>query len=235
MRGLGNPHTLRARLAISAATVAGVALSLGVAAPAYADGPVVLTAPYDSASHIAYCYPGDSGSCTATADAEAGTGHLGFSLSATAPSPSVGGNPNSQGHAEIHATYLLTHPAAYVDFKVLVHVPLAQVRFSGLLGLGSSASVSAYLSSADLPCAGSGCIANDGATLAQASNGGMQALSSTLVFTYRLVNQSGGDLPPGQISTVVGVAGNAVLGALDIGTVYSTVDATVTSITVTPA
>jgi hypothetical protein len=230
MRGLGTPSKRGSRLSLAAA--AATALSLGVAAPVFADGPVVMTAPYDSADHVAYCF----GTCTATANADASTGEISFSLSATADAPGVGDNANAQGHSQVLSSYVLAVPTGSVTYSVAVHLSSASVGFSGPVAGGAYAESNVYITSDDGPCANAGCMVSSGGTLLSSSNGSSSSMSSQdLTYTYTLVNQSGGDLPPGQLTTTVGIAGNAGLVSGDVGTESSSADATVTSITLTVA
>jgi len=234
MRGLGKPSKRGSRLSLAAA--AATALSFGVAAPAFADGPVVMTAPYDSADHIAYCYPGGAGSCTATANAAASTGEVTLSLSATSDAPGAGDGANAQGHGEVDSSYTLAVPAASVTYSVAVHLSSASVGFSGPVAGGSYAESHVYISSDDQTCASSGCMANYDPTLLSSTNGSSSSMSSQdLTYTYTLANPNGGNLPPGQLTTTVGIAGNAGLGSGDVGTESNSAGATVTSITLTVA
>lgn len=232
MRGIS--RTRGARLALAAASVG--ALSFGMATPVLAS-PTVITPPYSSDSHIAYCYPGSAGTCQATANATANNGATTFALSATSPTPGAGSNANAQGHGDVTAAYNLAAPAGSVTFSIAIHVKSASVGFSGSVATGSSAYSNVYLQSYDAPCAGTGCSTGGGGTLLSASNGSSSSLSNTdLTYTLTLTNQGGLNLPAGEIDTVVGVAGNAVIGnAGDQGTVTSTADVMVTSLTVTTA
>ena len=229
MRGSG-PHRRRA-VVLSLAAASALSLSVAGAATTLADS-TTFAAPYDSASHTAYCYPGTAGSCTATATSDASNGRQTYSLSAGSPAPGAGDGANAQGHDEINSDDTLVFSAASVTVTVTVHVANASISFSGADATGAYAEDHLNLRTYDDACP-SACSGGANPTLVTSSNGTPASLSNTdLTYTYTVVNRAGGDLPSGTLVTTVGPAGNAGLGNGDAGTISNDLDVTITGITV---
>jgi hypothetical protein len=229
-------HLIRGRRARART---GVAALLGLATMAAtplvaAASSTTLTAPYAAADHQAYCYAGSgtAGTCSATADGNASTGRMQYDLSATSPAAGASDNGNSHGDADVRADYALVTPTASVTVTVAVHITSAAVSFSGSAGAGTFAEGHLNIIINDTSCTGGQCWANSSPPVVSARDGGSQSVSGTdLTYTYRLSNYSGALLPVGTIQTSVGIAGSAGLAQGNQGTVSSSMDATLTSVT----
>lgn len=209
-----------------------------------------ITPPYSNAMTGRGCDDGFGlSACVANPTADAATGAIALDLMVR--SPADGGLPgfgHAVGVAWVEATHALTRPVAQITYTVTLHVNFAHVSHTGLL-TAATKGIAGRFAVADaevravhcrIPssfCGESGV----GASIVHLFSGPASRSDTDLKLQVTLRNESG-LVPPGQISILASVLGEASLDDLetswatltapDAGMVRTRVDAVVTSITV---
>jgi len=199
--------------------------------------PVTLAAPYAAAAKQEGCFNGN-GACSTDSSADATTGSIGASDSESATSAvPADGSANGTAWGQVTGSFTLGAPVTSLTFHAVVALSSGSVGHSGATtSSDSSAVLNLLYGAADSTCAGAGCTLSSSAAILSVSGGVSQSVGSRAVTQdFTLTNLAGGALPVGTITVTIGLAGQSMLGAGDIGTEVVNGSGTVQSITISVA
>ena len=204
--------------------------------------PITRRPPFSEPYRASACSAGLYDDCTAEPRPDAASGATGLDVSVTSPAGGIAvGVGGAQASSEVVMVDRLARPAEAVIVTVTMLVRSASVERSvsgvPLVPLPTSTgAVSLSVAALHSVCGGQGCFVHDTRTVVDLVSA-VRRSREEITLQLRLENPAG-PVPAGDIAVSAGTYGSAQLGDVtagttlpDIGTVRASVDAVVTSIT----